>query len=506
MKRALVVLLLCLAVAAVAVERWVTRTSRAGWRKVHAQMAADARSGGLQGLLRARVAGARVLAAEPGAADVLADLAFISAALAHHYGLASEEEAQALLARRAPLVAGRRAPPGEAAAEAARALLALQRGDRAAAEKHALDGADRDRADVRPLLALARTRVLRGEMVAASKALEAAIVKAPGAAAPLVQWAEVRLDLGLPGAPLAALRQVVAAAPEHGRAQLLLAEAWLGLGDRAHVQAAAASSSPLTAACRRDGALSPVVAAGCALHEAVALRLANQRAAAVARLEWAITPELAEPRTLALLALALAQLGRVDRADELLARATRQADPRLPPLAWARLAVALGRGQAAPWPRAVRPGHPETRLLAARAVLASEGQRALARFLGELGPRALAEDPDLRALGSLAPEHQAAAAATSAEQASAARGSPVQAYVEGLTARLAGDNPGAARALSRALADHGDACRAAGEWLVVTRLIGQSPAGELDHLRARNRDCLNLTLPPPPPRPAARRR
>jgi hypothetical protein len=72
-------------------------------------------------------------------------------------------------------------------------------------------------------------------------------------------------------------------------------------------------------------------------------------------------------------------------------------------------------------------------------------------------------------------------------------GDPVVAYLDGLRARLRGDLPSAVASLQRALSGHGDACRAAGEYLTILRVLkrGVDPAA-WNLLRAENSSCVNL--------------
>jgi hypothetical protein len=196
---------------------------------------------------------------------------------------------------------------------------------------------------------------------------------------------------------------------------------------------------------------------------------------------------------LAQTALVLAQLGQIDEAAALVARAIPLVTPALPALVWAQAAVALGRGELPGLPT-LAPGHVELRLLVARAALAAGGPSALGRTLRELGGSRA--DPDLAALAMVLP-HPPPGLAPAA--------TPVRAYAEGLRARLAGDVPASARWLGSALDGHGDACRAAGEYLAVQGLLHQPVGHELDRLRAANTGCLNLALPPPPP-PRKKRR
>ncbi len=494
-----------------------------GWRALEAQMHQDVAEASLQGLLRARIAGARILAAEPDSAPMMARLAFIGAWLATDYGLRSTRETIEALERLA-------ASPDRQARDLdlARALLALTRGERdlalrlaTAAARAATSDADSEEVafDLRPLLVLARARALAGDPLGASKAAEAAIVREPRANAPLLAFAEARLDLGQAAPAEKALRDLLARVPDHSRALLLLRQARQarpvpGPDDARDLEA-------LLAACRRDGAVSPVIAAGCDLAIASEARASGNRGRAHEHALRAASREVVAPRVLAGTALVLAQLGRIDAAERLAEAAARTAAPGLPPLAWARVAILLGRGELGLPPAGLAPSDLETRLLAARAALTAGGPTALGALLAGLGPAALAADTDLRALAllttppaagrrppgagkaaALARANPPAPAGSPADPAASGT-SPVYAYAQGLRARVAGDTSGALRWLLPALDGHGDACRAAGEYVATARLAGHPITSELDAVRALNPRCLNLALPPPTP--AARR-
>ena len=342
--------------------------------------------------------------------------------------------------------------------------------------------------------------------------------------------------------------------PGHARALLLLERA-----RQAHLPPAPAPDAfaeALQDACARDGAASPVIAAACDLASAVAARAAGERSRALERALAAAGKTVVEARVEARIALTLAQLGRIDEADRHATIAARTAAVEMPPLAWARLAIALGRGELTLLPRALLPACLETRLVAARTALAGGGPRRLGAYLADLGPGALAADADLRALSLLvAPRPDAAAGEAPAPTGTSSgalptgtssgelptgpspgtppagpsgapprsptarslalpgsplaplapsdASNPVHAYAQGLRARLEGDAAGAAHWLSAALDGHGDACRAAGEYVAAARLAGQTVTNQLDPVRAVNGRCLNLTLPPaqPPRRP-----
>jgi tetratricopeptide (TPR) repeat protein len=470
MKRGALTLLLILSASALVFHGVVNSQRGAGWRALHAGLTDDAASGSLQGLLRARIGAVRLAASEPVDPAVLAELAFLNASLAHHYELDTAALAAEALGRLQRLPATGAAAP----ATAAEALLALDRGERGRAAELAERAAAQDPEDIRPLLARTRVYLRLGDLWRANRVAEAAIVKAPTADAPRVEWAEARLDAGQPTAAVQELRLVLSRTPDHPRARLLLAEA--------------EGAEPPAPVCARDAAASPVVGTNCAVVHGMAARLRGDRRAALATTGAAADTH--EPRALGRTALLLAQLGEIDRAQAALERAARRGTPTMPALVWARLAVALGRGDS-PAPVGLAPGDAETRLLAARTAFVTGGRQALERTLTAMGPAAVTGDPDLRALAGLIGQPP--------RQAATAPSGPMAAYAAGLRARLAGDLEAAARLLGQALSGHGDACRAAGEYLVALRLLKRQPGAELDPLRAANAGCRNLLLPPPSP-------
>jgi hypothetical protein len=250
----------------------------------------------------------------------------------------------------------------------------------------------------------------------------------------------------------------------------------------AHDGAFDVSPSDLDGACDESRVGSTLEAASCAWRGATRARLTGDRARAQALAITAADRAPADPRLLAQIATMLAELGSVDRASVVLARADRLTAPETPALAWARLAVALGRGQSAPRPTVPPPPAPEGPLLEARVALASGGIGALIEIDNQLG--AAGQDPDR--------PHVAMLTQALATETPGAAG-PVAAYVVGLRAHLAGDLPDAAEQLSHALSGHGDACRAAGEYVAVLRTLKRKPAPEVfKDLRAENAGCLNL--------------
>ena len=463
---------------AVAFQVAVAHRTRQGWRALAVGMNADVKRGGVQGLLRARLVGMRMALAVPDDADSAAALAYVSARLAVGYGVSSAPEAE---------VAATRAEKGGAAGgvlAAARALLELHHGRReralAIAGAAAVGGTT-----VEPYLALAGARAWSGDLPAGSRALEVARVIAPDVRDARVAWAELRIDLGDPAAALEALEPVVRAEPEDTEAQLLAAETRDALGR------STAPPAALATGCARDQGVSPVLRAGCALERATRARLAGDRARALleAHVASGIVPP--HPRLLGRIAQLLAQLGSIDQAELLLSAAPRLGDESLPALAWARAAIALGRGETALPPGLASTGS-TARLIAARAAFASGGARGL-----ESWPADPLGDPDLRLY--LAAAHGAA---------SDQRG-PLADYLGGLRARLDGDLPAAALRLVAALDGHGDACRAAGEYIATVRALGREiNLAALGPLRRSNARCAHLSpaaLAAPLARPARKR-
>jgi hypothetical protein len=209
---------------------------------------------------------------------------------------------------------------------------------------------------------------------------------------------------------------------------------------------------------------------------------AHARASALAAAEAAPT----DPRLLSEIAQLLAELGAVDRAATLVARAERLAAPHMPALAWAEFGVGLGRGRTPPQPAPPFPPAPEGPLLEVRAALAALVAR---------GDAARVRDPDRDELARLTEPATSPVPAGSAPMGSGARrdDEPLRAYVDGLRARLAGNLPLAAERFSHALAGHGDACRAAGEYGAILRGLKRKPdARVFAALRSENAGCVNL--------------
>jgi hypothetical protein len=281
--------------------------------------------------------------------------------------------------------------------------------------------------------------------------------------------AEIYLDRAEPEQAIAVAQQLLAASAGHPAGVQALIEARDGLEqdltpeERTVVEQACGASEPRV----------PTLAAACHLHAALAARRAGKRAQALAEARRAAEIEPIEPRLLAINAQHLANLGAVQQAAALLARATRMADERLPPLAWARAGVALARTRKVTIPPGPPPG-PEARLIASRAAFVGEP------LAEEIRPEASSRDPDLaflRAGDRAVRSHQSAQMRKKLwVQYRRRPPGPIAAYVAGTLAKREQLDDLALLWLERALGGHGDACRATYLYSAVLTNLGRTPA------------------------------
>jgi tetratricopeptide (TPR) repeat protein len=484
-----------IAILAVGTSLLVHWKMRGDANHLRALLSAEIDRGSLVGLGRAQAIGRRVVLADSGDAESAALLAYVGALLATEFGQATinEAESAAALAEQDGALLG--ASPAAPIAGAARALVALRKGDAPRALELATAAASAASNGPHARCALGRVRAAAGDLVGASHALEAAMVEAPTFLPAKLAWAEVRLDLGDAAAAEEVLGPLVARAPEDIRAQFLLEEAVQAVAMASGAASARDVDVGLERVCGANGALTPYLVAGCGLAWSSRARIAGDHLRASTQAQAAEHAVPDEPRMLARAAQLLAQQGLVDRAEKLLERAARYDALQAPALAWARLAITLGHGRAATAPPGLRPVDATTRVLAARAAFAVGGAGALAATLDGFGARVVGADADLRLLRTLVPP--AGAAPPSAPPASGgpprAKPSAAQHYVDGLRARLAGDQLLAADHLSHALSGHADACRAAGEYVAVLRALKRQPdAAAFTTLRADDSACVDL--------------
>jgi hypothetical protein len=492
MFRLSLVLLAVLTAGGAVIDARVTSQARRSWQRVVPEVADAALEGSLPALLRGRLLATRALVALPRSGDLLVDSAFLEALVAYDYGLPCVRAADSALARAISAAAAPAASP--AAVLATRALLALVRGDPALGLELSRAAVETERVDARPLLVLGRAHMAVGDLRAAAAVFEAAIVRAPGAAAPLVGWAEAQLGLGATQGPGGALAEAVRRAPQHTRALLLseqVAQLRLGAG-------AAEAGEKRAGACLRDGRLSPILTASCELGRATAARLRGDRGAALADARAGLArigTGRAQPQDVALAVILLAHMGEGEAAERALGRMRGTLPAAHPWIGWAQVTLAGSRAEPPPRSLPAYPQHPETRLAAAREALAEGGPEGLTAFLDELEAPSVAADPDLRVLARLrlrSPLADQGAAEALEEPPTDGASDPRFAFVEGLRAQQAGDAPRAARWLARSLDHHADACRAVGHYLPLMALQGQMPGEELEPLRKRNPRCQEL--------------
>ncbi len=466
---------------------WLVHTrSSAVDRQLDAEMAAALDRGGIADLGRAQAVGRRLVLGASGGRSEAAALAFADARLALDYGVPTGPEAEQILVRfRMP--DGRSDGPSVMAASA-KALLTARNGDREGAARIAAAAAAAQPGLPYPLYALGRARALGGDLEGAARAFDAASVVAPAFLASRVARAEVLLDLGNVDRARLPLAGAISDTPGDPRAQLLMDE--VELASSAQDQEAPPHAAAICAGPWRP----PAIEAACLLARADRERRAGHRAGARTDAESAARAVPDEPRLLARTVLLLAQLGAVDQAASLLARAERRAAADMPTFVWATAAVALGRGHAGALPAGPRPADPETALLVARAALAAGGVGALGAALGELGPTVRDRDGDLGRLGRLAARAPRLTVKTPDQTAAqAALDDPMQAYLDGLAAQLAGDLVTATEQFGHALSGHGDACHAAGEYVAALRAQKRRPdPAAFAQLRAENSRCVNL--------------
>ena len=442
-------------------------------------------SGSFDHLMRVRDRARAALAGAEPDADALVRLALAEAFLAMDHGVPGAKGAEEDLRRLRP--GDRPNPQRLALVEAVRALLALAAGDRDMAKSHLEVGLAWAAKKPPPVLLFvsARIRALAGDNVGAGKDLDSALQAAPDFAPVVADWAAQQLDSGDASAARRVGREFLAKNKAASRVQLVVADAERALGEKGW-------SKRVESACHGDNRVSRAMRAACLLASAQDARLDGERSTAT-RKARAAGQTSEDARVLADSALVLASLGEIDAADEVLARARKLADEKAVPLAWANLAIRLGRGQAdGVLPPAERPAQPERHLVALRAAYLKGGGAALAAAIKSV-PAGLSEiDADLRTFMELGREGSVSPNDRTTLERRAERGSPVAAFVLGILAARESDHKQAAKWLEKAMAGHGDACRAALLYLSALQAQEQ-PAppnrGLLRALHARNAQC-----------------
>ena len=221
MLRGLAIVLGLVALFAVTAELYLRSRDRAHFRRLELAAEHELLGGGLQGLLRARAMALRG-AATSGDAEAAATVALASAMLASEYGLPEADAA----GRAADTVEA--APRASARAQslklASRALVEVAAGHAERAEALARQSVALGHKQASPLFVLGRVRLRQGNLAAAGHAFQAALVREPSFIEARVAWAEVWLEQGERERARENLLLALRRTPDHGRAQLLLAE------------------------------------------------------------------------------------------------------------------------------------------------------------------------------------------------------------------------------------------------------------------------------------------
>ena len=463
------------AVGGVAVGLLVHRWRGAVNRRFEGELAAALDRGGAVDLERVQAIGRRLVFGGGGGRAEAAALAFADARLALDYGISTTAEADAVLARFGlpPTVARttwRRSPP------ARRRCWPPRKAEWAAAVRTAAAAAAAAPGVPHPLYALGRARALAGDLGGAARALDAATVVSPGFLASRMARAEVLLDLGNAAGARAALTAVLAESA--GRHEGAGPDGRGGIrrpAKRANLRRERARDRPRSTppACRAGGRGAARGPSG---------QRAQRRGGGRGRAPRRAAP--ARPcRPVARAARRRRPGGRA-RHPGPAPRGGRDADARL-----GRRGGRAGAGAGRRAPLRSPAGGSRDHVARRARGAGGGGVGALGAALGSLGKAgspARVPDADLDRLGRLVPRKGKAPRAMAGDD-------PMQAYLDGVAAQLAGDLPRAAERFAHALGGHGDACRAAGEYVAALRAQKRRPdPAAFAPLRAENGRCVNL--------------
>ncbi len=445
-------------------------------------------SGSLGRMMRTREKARAALAVPKPDPGGLLRLALVDAVLSLDYGVASAKNAEESLGK-VPATDPNE-PQHQALVETVRGMLSLDAGDRRTAEQHAQVGLSKAGSQPPPLLLLlsARLHSLSGDMASADQELARAMAAAPEFAPAIADWGLLKVDMGDPSSARRVLKEFLGKNRSATRVQLAAAEVERALGEGAwkrHVDIA----------CRGDIRAARGLRAACVLAAAQDARLDGERASAIRKAK-AATQGADDARLLSGAAVILASLGEVDAADELVERARKQADNAAAPLAWATLAVRLGRGQLeGPPPPSDHPPLSERALLLLRAEYLKGGGPALAGVVKNVAAGLPELDLDLRTYMHLANMEGLSKSDRPPLERRADRGNPVAAFVLGVMAARENDHKAAAKRLEKAMSGHGDACRAA--LLYLQALQAQDKPGQPNRnaLRSLRDRCTACPLP-----------
>jgi tetratricopeptide (TPR) repeat protein len=445
-------------------------------------------SGSLERMIRTREKARAALAVPQVDPDGLVRLALVDAVLSLDYGVASSKSAEESLGRMPPPDPNQ--PQRQALVEAVRGALSLDAGDRVAALQHVQSGLGKAGPQSLPILLVlsARLHWLSGDLTTAGQELDRAAGMAPDFAPAVADWALAKLDAGDPASARRVLKDFLGKNRSATRVHLAAAEVERALGETAWKR-------HMDIACHGDNRAARRLRAACTLAAAQDARLDGERASAIRKAKAAVQG-VDDARLLADAAMVLALLGEIDAADELLERARKAADNSVVPLAWASLAVRLGRGQLdGPAPPSDHPVLSERALLVLRAQYLKGGGPALSPVVKNVAAGLPELDPDLRTYMELASEAAPSKADRANLERRAERGNPLASFVVGVLAARESDHKLAAKRLEKAMSGHGDACRAALLYLQAQQAEDKPPQPNRNALRALRERCAACPLP-----------
>lgn len=446
-------------------------------------------SGSLDRMMRIREKARAALATPKPDPDGLVRLALVDAVLSLDYGVTGAAKSAEDTLRKLPPAAPNEAQR-QALAEAVRGALSLDAGDRVAAQQHVQSGLGKAGPQSLPILLVlsARLHSLSGDLTMAGQELDRAAGSAPDFAPAVADWGLYKLDAGDPASARRVLKDFLAKNRTATRVHLVAAEIERALGETAWKRQA-------DIACHGDNRAARGLRAACTLVAAQDARLDGERASAIRKAK-AAAQGVDDARLLADAAMVLALLGETDSADELLERARKTADNAALPLAWASLAVRLGRGQLdGPAPPSDHPPLSERALLVLRVEYLKGGGPALTPIVKNVAAGLPELDSDLRTYMDLASEGGPSKADRTSLERRADRGNPLASFVLGILAARENDHKQAAKRLEKALSGHGDACRAALLYLQALQAQDKPPQPSRNALRALRERCAACPLP-----------
>ena len=415
-----------------------------------------------------------------------------TALLAVEYGRPTAAEA-AVWARELAMTGDAEAG-GLAEVKAAAVLLAVGQGDLAVAETLARDLGVAEATDDVSRFADGRRLSRQGEIALARGRVGLEAADSPFLPLRLLA-VELAFDGGAPAEGMPTLEGILADLPHHPLGVQLLLEGRraldLVLGEE--------EEDFLREACAPGQAKILTLVAACHIHRGALLRQQGRRRSALEAALEAARLSPADPRLLGQLGQLLANLGATRQAATVVETARTLADPKLPPLAWARAGIELATNRRLLLPEGPPPG-PEARLIAARAAFVGPKGVDHARRV-QASESATRGDADLRWIvnaSDISGRRQARAMTRRIERRYGRRPpGPVASFVAGTMARRAGKKPMAQAWLSKALRQHGDACRAASLYRMSLQESGISPWRIARLQRAIGHlDCLDLPRSP----------